>query len=181
MLDLTAFTNKLEVEKRTCNAVVETPKGRRNKIDYDPESSLFCLSYLLPEGLAFPIDFGFIPSTLGEDGDPLDVMVLMDEPAHVGCLLDVRIIGAIEAAQTTDGKTNANDRLLAVALHSYAHENVASIEDVNDSLLEQLETFFVVYNRQRGRKFEVKGRVGPERALQLIQDGIATFKKKHRK
>ena len=75
----------------------------------------------------FPFDFGFIPSTLGRDGDPLDVLVLMDEPAHVGCLVDVRIIGVIEAKQTQDGKTESNDRLLAVAIHSYQHEHVSSL------------------------------------------------------
>ena len=69
-------------KKCLCKVIIETPKGRRNKFDYDPDYQLFALGGLLPEGLAFPFDFGFIPSTLGDDGDPLDVMVLMDEPAH---------------------------------------------------------------------------------------------------
>ena len=70
------------------------------------------LGGLLPEGMMFPFDFGFLPSTLGEDGDPLDIMVLMDAPAHVGCLIEVRIIGIITAEQTEDGKTESNDRLI---------------------------------------------------------------------
>lgn len=102
MADLTSFSNRLDVKKRPCRAIIETPKNRRNKFDYDPETDLFKLGGLLPEGMMFPFDFGFIPGTLGGDGDPLDVMVLMDEPAHVGCLMDVRIIGAIEAKQTQD-------------------------------------------------------------------------------
>jgi len=104
MSDLAAIANDWKRKKRECKAIIETPKGRRNKFDYDPKSRLFQLGGLLPEGLAFPFDFGFIPSTLGDDGDPLDVMVLMDEPAHVGCLLDIRIIGVIEAVQAQGGK-----------------------------------------------------------------------------
>ena len=75
--------NGWKSKKCLCKVIIETPKGRRNKFDYDPDYHLFALGGLLPEGLAFPFDFGFIPSTLGDDGDPLDVMVLMDEPAHV--------------------------------------------------------------------------------------------------
>src|SRR5271168_3428431 len=164
MADLSTFPNRLDRKKCECCAIIETPKNRRNKFDYDPESNLFKLGGLLPEGMMFPFDFGFVPSTLGEDGDPLDVMVLMDEPAHVGCLLDVRIVGVLEAEQSQDGKTEKNDRLLAVAVHSYAHEHITSIDDVNDSLLDQVEAFFVSYNKQRGKKFKVKKRSGPKRA-----------------
>jgi len=181
MADLAAFPNKLDVKKCTCCAIIETPKGRRNKFDYDRDSNLFCLGGLLPEGMSFPFDFGFIPSTLGEDGDPLDVMVMMDEPAHVGCLLDVRIVGVMEAEQSDDDKTERNDRLLAVAMHSYTHEDVTSIDQVNDALLEQVEAFFVSYNKQRGKKFKVTKRGGPKRAVAVIKAGVAAFKKKDKK
>ena len=77
--------HQLDPKKRTCRAIIDTPKGRRNKFDYDPDSNLFTLGGLLPEGMMFPFDFGFTPSKLGDDGDPLDVMVLMDAPAHVRC------------------------------------------------------------------------------------------------
>jgi inorganic pyrophosphatase len=96
-------------------------KGGRNKFDYHPETNLFVLGGLLPEGMMFPFDFGFIPSTLGDDGDPLDILVLMDAPAHPGCLIDVRVIGIITAEQSENGKTEANDRLVGVAVHSYQH------------------------------------------------------------
>src|SRR5437763_9818643 len=112
MADLTFLPPHLDAKKCVCRAIVETPKGCRNKFDYDPDSGLFMLGGLLPEGMMFPFDFGFIPSTLGEDGDPLDIMVLMDAPAHVGCLIDVRIIGVIAAQQTAKGKSETNDRLL---------------------------------------------------------------------
>src|SRR5580692_4830677 len=147
MADLTTLPHQLDVKKGTCWAIIETPRGCRNKFDYDPESNLFMLGGLLPEGMMFPFDFGFIPSTLGEDGDPLDIMVLMDAPAHVGCLMDVRIIGIIEAKQTEDGKTESNDRLLGVAVHSYDHEDINTIDEVSKTLLDQVEAFFVSYNK----------------------------------
>jgi len=131
MADLTRLPNDLDSKKAICKAIIETPKGCRNKFDYDPDSNLFMLGGLLPEGMMFPFDFGFIPSTLGEDGDPLDVMVLMDAPAHVGCLIEIRLIGIIEANQTEDGETERNDRLIGVAVHSYDHENLKSIDEVS--------------------------------------------------
>ena len=178
MADLTSYPNHLDAKKLECRAIIETPKKSRNKFDYDPESNLFELAGLLPEGMMFPFDFGFIPSTLGEDGDPLDVMVLMDEPAHVGCLLHVRIIGVIEADQTQDGKTESNCRLLAVSVHSYSHENVTSIKGVSGTVLHQLEEFFVSYNKLHGKKFKVTGRGGPKRALTIIQEGMKAFREK---
>src|ERR1700704_3688387 len=130
MSDLSVIANDWKRKKRECKAIIETPKGRRNKFDYDPKTRLFQLGGLLPEGLAFPFDFGFIPSTLGDDGDPLDVMVLMDEPAHVGCLLDIRIIGVIEAVQAQGGKSETNNRLIAVAIHSYNHGELSSLNEL---------------------------------------------------
>ena len=110
MADLTTLSNQLDEEKGTCRVIIETPKGCRNKFDYDPESNLFMLGGLLPEGMMFPFDFGFIPCTLGDDGDPLDILILMDAPAHVGCLIDARLIGVISAEQIEDGKKGTNDR-----------------------------------------------------------------------
>src|SRR5690349_21240815 len=82
------------------HVIIETPKGSHNKYDFDPKLGLFALGGVLPEGMSFPYDFGFIPSTLGEDGDPLDVLLLMDEPAFTGCLVRSRLIGVIAAKQT---------------------------------------------------------------------------------
>jgi inorganic pyrophosphatase len=181
MDNLTNLPNKLDTKKCQCKAIIETPKGCRNKFDYDPDSNLFMLGGLLPEGMMFPFDFGFIPSTLGDDGDPLDIMVLMDAPAHVGCLIDVRIIGVIMAQQTEDGKTESNDRLLGVAVHSYDHEDLESIDDVSKTLLDQVEEFFVSYNKQRGKKFKVTGLGGPKRAIKFLKAGVQAHKKTAKK
>lgn len=181
MSDLTALSLQFDAEKHICRAIVETPKGCRNKFDYDPDSGLFMLGGLLPEGMTFPFDFGFLPSTSGDDGDPLDIMVLMDAPAHVGCLIEVRIIGVISAEQTQDGKTESNDRLLGVAVHSYDHEDLKTIEDVSKTLLGQVEAFFVSYNKQRGKKFKITGTGGPKKALRLIKEGMEVRKAEKKK
>ena len=181
MADLTLLAPQLDPKKAVCRAIIETPKGCRNKFDYDPDSGLFMLGGLLPEGMMFPFDFGFIPSTLGEDGDPLDIMVLMDAPAHVGCLIEVRIIGVITAEQIEDGKSESNDRLLGVAVHSYDHEDLKSIGDVSNTLLNQVEEFFVSYNKQRGKKFKITGTGGPKKALKFLKNGIQAHKKDKKK
>jgi inorganic pyrophosphatase len=177
MADLTSLPHQLDTKKAICRAIIETPKGCRNKFDYDPETSLFMLGGLLPEGMMFPFDFGFIPSTLGDDGDPLDILVLMDAPAHPGCLIDVRIIGIITAEQSEDGKTEANDRLMGVAVHSYQHEDIATIDDVSKTLLSQVEEFFISYNKQRGKKFKVTGTGGPKKAIAFLKTGIKVRKR----
>lgn len=176
MSNLAAVPNKWNRNKLECKVIIETPKGRRNKFSYDPEFEMFTLSGLLPEGLAFPYDFGFIPSTRGGDGDPLDVMVLMDEPAHVGCLLDVRLIGVIEAEQTEKGKTTRNDRLIGIATESHTHEDVSSIDQISKTLLNEVEEFFTSYNKSHGKKFKVKARLGPNRVVEIVETGIAAFR-----
>jgi inorganic pyrophosphatase len=172
MADLTTPANQFDPDKATCRAIIETPKESRNKFHYDPQSNLFVLAGLLPEGMMFPFDFGFIPSTKGEDGDPVDIMVLMDAPAHVGCLIEVRIIGIIDAEQTEKGQTEKNSRILGAAIHSYEHENLISIADVSKTLLSQVEEFFISYNKQRGKKFKITNTGGPKRALRYLRSGI---------
>jgi len=179
MSNLTLLDNHLDDSSFTCRIVIETPKGCRNKFAYQPESNLFMLKGLLPEGMMFPFDFGFVPSTLGEDGDPLDIMLLMDAPAHVGCVVEVRIIGVIIAEQTEKGKTRSNDRLLGVAIHSYTHQNLTDISDVDKTLLNQVEEFFVSYNKQRGKKFRITGQGGPKKAIRFLKEGHKAFKTAH--
>lgn len=175
--DLRYCSNHLDKKKCHLKAIIETPKSRRNKFDYDPEFNLFALAGLLPEGMVFPYDFGFIPSTLGEDGDPLDILVFMDEPVSVGCVVDVRLIGVIEAEQTEEGKTQVNSRLLGVTLQSQTYEEVLTINDLNPTVLSQVEEFFISYNRLKGKQFKVTAREGPKRALALLEVGIREWDK----
>jgi inorganic pyrophosphatase len=122
-------TATFDPETGELRVVIETPKGSRNKYDYDPECDCLDLATVLPEGMSFPYDFGFVPSTLGEDGDPLDILVLMDAPVVPGCVIRARPVGAIEAKQKAKGEDwQRNDRLIAVATHAQTHENVKSLE-----------------------------------------------------
>jgi inorganic pyrophosphatase len=102
-------------------------------------------------------------------GDPLDALVLMDEPAFVGCLVEARLIGVIEGEQTENGKTDRNDRLIAVAEESHTHSAIKSLSDLDATLLDEIEHFFVSYNEIRGKKFTPIGRHGPKRARKLIE------------
>ncbi len=160
-------------------AIIETPKGSPNKYDFDQSWAVFKLAGVMPEGSSFPYDFGFIPSTLGEDGDPLDVLVLMDAPVPVGCVLSVRLIGVIEAQQREhSGEWLKNDRLLAVATHAHTHAHVQNLEDLRPRLLDEIEAFFENYNRLNGKEFKPKDRSGPKKARKLIDEGVAAFQKK---
>jgi inorganic pyrophosphatase len=154
------------------NAVIETPMGRRNKFKFDEELGFFALSGVLPQGMMFPHAFGFVPRTRASDGDPEDVLVVMDEPTFVGCVVPSRLLGVIEAEQTEDGKTVRNDRLMAVAAHSRDYSDVQTLDDLNDNMLKEIEQFFVNYNREKGKKFKVLGRKGPQQAFKLLKKSL---------
>lgn len=94
-----SLLNSLAKDEETIQVIIETPKGSRNKYAFDEKQRVFALKKVLPAGMAFPYDFGFVPSTIAEDGDAVDVLVLMDEPAFPGCLLICRIVGIIEGKQ----------------------------------------------------------------------------------
>ncbi len=161
-----------DAETGDVNVIIDTPKGDRNKYKYDQERNLFKLSGVLTVGHSFPFNFGFIPSTKAADGDPADVLVLMDEPTPTGCLVQTRLIGVIEAEQTEDGKTFRNDRLLGVAALSKDYSDIRSIKDLNQHLLEEIQHFFVSYNQARGKKFEPIGVYGRERAVKLLEASL---------
>jgi inorganic pyrophosphatase len=160
--------------------VIETPKGSRNKYSYDPDCDCMQLSTVLPEGMVFPYDFGFIPSTLGEDGDPLDVLVLMDEPVVPGCVIRARLIGVIEAEQSENGKWLRNDRLIAVATHAQTYDEAKHLSDLRPHLVKEIEQFFASYNTLRGRKFKAGDEAGPKKARALVEAGVKKFKKKRK-
>ncbi|MBV9180048.1 MAG: inorganic diphosphatase [Acidobacteria bacterium] len=149
--------------------IIETPRASRNKYKYDPAAQRFKLSKVMPEGMVFPYDFGYLPSTKGDDGDPLDVLVLSDEPLFPGCSVDCVLIGVIEAEQEEDGEKKRNDRLLAVATQSLLYSEVTTIDQLNPIVLKQIKDFFTNYQRVRGVEFAILGHSGPERALQNIQ------------
>jgi inorganic pyrophosphatase len=154
--------------------IIETAKGSRNKFSYDEKLHVFRLKKVLPEGMSFPCDFGFIPSTLADDGDPLDALVLMDQAGCTGALVDCRVIGAILGEQTSkdEPKPVRNDRILAVAIPSHTHSDLDDIEQLNSTQLRELESFFCNYHQQYGEKFKVLGRCGAKEALKMVKKAI---------
>jgi inorganic pyrophosphatase len=173
-------TATFDAETGAVRIVIETPKGSRNKYDYDPDCDCMELGTVLPEGMQFPYDFGFVPSTLGDDGDPLDILVLMDAPVVPGCVIKARPIGAIEAKQKAKGEDwERNDRLIAVSIHSQTHDDAKSLGDLRPHLVEEIKEFFVNYNQLRGRKFKPLAEAGPKTATKLIKTGMETFKKQN--
>jgi inorganic pyrophosphatase len=148
--------------------IIETPKGCRNKYSFDDQQKIFVLKSALPAGMVFPYDFGFLPRTLADDGDPIDVLVLMDEPAFPGCALMARLIGVIEGEQTAHHQTTRNDRLLAVADTAHMWANIQSIKDLPSKSLQEIEQFFVNYHRLQGKRYKLLAVKGEKTALDLI-------------
>lgn len=154
---------------KTVDVMIDTPRDSRNKYKFDKKLGGFKLAGVLAAGHSFPYDFGSIPGTKGEDGDEIDVLVLMDEPAFVGCHVRCRLIGGIRAEQTEqDGRVGRNDRLLAVAKKSIEYAPVETISDLTDELLTQIEHFFVSYNEMKGNKFEPQGRLDADEAARIV-------------
>ena len=122
--------------------------------------------------MAFPYDFGFVPSTLADDGDPVDVLVLMDEPAFPGCVLKCRLIGIIEGEQVENKKKKTrNDRIVAIEQHNHSFADIKHIDDLGDDFLDELEEFFVNYHRMLGKEYRILGAHGPGRAQRCIEAG----------
>jgi inorganic pyrophosphatase len=156
-------------KEQLITVLVESPKGYRQKFDFEPESGRMKLSKLLPEGLMFPFDFGMIPDTKGEDGDPLDIITLSESGTFPGCLLDCHLIGALTAEQTErDGQQMRNDRFIGVSAVSRQFAGVKTLGDLPEDILTQLEAFFENYNRQAGKQFRVLERLEAEAAKQLL-------------
>jgi inorganic pyrophosphatase len=159
------------------NAVVESPRGSRVKLKYNPDLDVFALSYVLARGSTFPCEFGFIPSTLGDDGDPLDILILMDAATCTGCVISARALGVIEAEQTQDRKTFRNDRIIAVTIAEHERAGLRSLDEIAPALLDEIEHFFVSYNQMRGREFKPRCRAGLGTVSKLLERGIARFAK----
>lgn len=149
--------------------IIETPKGSRNKYAFDPDERIFSLTKVLPAGMEFPYDFGFIPSTLGGDGDPLDALVLMDEPAFPGCRLSCRPVGIIEGEQGEKKDAERNDRIVCVEKGNHSYTHVKRIDDLGKTFQKELEDFFVNYHELSGEPYRILGIKGPAQALRQIK------------
>jgi inorganic pyrophosphatase len=148
--------------------VIETPRGSREKYDYDEKTNSYFLKKLLPLGMCFPYDFGFIPGTKGEDGDPLDAMVISEFNTFPGCRVKCRLVGALKAEQTEKGKTIRNDRFFFIPEVSVVYKHILSIKNFPGNHIKELLFFFINYNEPEGKEFNPLKVISPEKALKLL-------------
>lgn len=167
----------LDADTGLVRVVIDTPRGSRNKYKFDAQLAVLKLSRVLPAGMAFPYDFGSIPSTCAEDGDALDVMVLTEAPLFPGCLVHVHLIGVIRAMQKEKRGMIRNDRLLASIETPVNRPEVTRLEQLPEQKLRDIEHFFRSYNQAQGREFKITGRGGARQAQQMFRDAVRQFEK----
>lgn len=157
-------------DKHHINAVVETPRGSTCKLDFDPELKVFTLAKPLMAGLTYPYDWGFIPSTTAEDGDPLDVLIIHDSKTYPGVVLRCKPIGILELLQTKKGKKEErNDRIFAVPDRSPFEGDLQDVRRLPRRAVEELEQFFRATNALEDKELEFLGWRGPAEAIRKIK------------
>jgi inorganic pyrophosphatase len=164
--------------KELIQVIIETPKGSRNKYAFDTEDRIFGLKKVLPAGMTFPYDFGFVPSTVADDGDAVDVLVLMDEPAFPGCLLKCRIVGIIQGEQGDGKDRERNDRIIAIEQDNHSFAAIKHVEDLGKVFARELEEFFVNYHSLTGEKYRILALKGPREAHKCIKKGRSGFSRR---
>jgi inorganic pyrophosphatase len=150
-------------------AVVETPRGSTCKLDFDPELHVFTLAKPLMTGLSYPYDWGFIPSTKAQDGDPLDVLLIHDAQTYPGVVLRCRPIGILEVEQRGKGKKERNDRVFAVPDRSPLETDLKDIRHLPSRAQQELQQFFVATNALEEKELKFLGWRGPSHAIKTIK------------
>ncbi len=149
------------------NVVVEVPVGSRNKYEYEPELGTIMLDRVLPGNIRYPADYGFIPSTISTDGEPIDVVVAAYDPVFPGCLLKARVVGALQMG----GEEGAEPNILAVPSDDPRFDDIQTLEDLPEQNLREIEQFFEVYKRLEGdEEVDVLGWLGPDGTHELISE-----------
>jgi inorganic pyrophosphatase len=160
------------------HVVVETPRGSAAKLEFDPDLQAFTLSKSLILGLSYPYDWGFVPSTKGEDGDPIDALVLHDAATSPGLVLKYKIIGVLEVLQKQTGKqTIRNDRLIAVPRDSHREKSEKDARDLPKQIREEIEKFFVATDELEDKKLKFLGWKGPKAGERLVDQAAKQFNK----
>lgn len=170
---LTAFDKK----DGSVNAIIETPIGSAVKYSYSPQSHLFRAKRTLPHGMIFPFNFGFVPGTLADDGDPLDILILDPAPFICGCLVKARLLAVIEAEQTEDGKMVRNDRIVAMAIDEETPPDFVSTP-LDDARIRQIVFFFASYNKINGKDFKALRTGDAKDGEKLVHEAVRRLKKR---
>jgi len=166
------FNNIPAFEGNHVNVIVETPLGSRFKYAYDPSMDIMRMKHQLPKGYFFAFNFGFIPNTQAEDGDPLDVIIYSSEVCVSGALVECRVAGALLANQQENGKTIRNDRIIAVPAGIKTYDSIKNLRDINKRILSQLENFFISYENYRGIPFKTLKWISSAPALATIKNAL---------
>ncbi len=150
------------------NAIIEIPKGKRNKFEIDKKTGLFKLDRYLYSSSRYPGDYGFIPQTLAEDGDALDILVMVNEETFTGCLIEARVLGIFKMRDH-----GANDfKILAVPDSDPLFAEYQTLEDVPGPFLREVEHFFSTYKLLEDKKVEALGWGDPEEAIAEIKASV---------
>ena len=157
--------------------VVETPRGSRAKFAYDPKQETFALTKSLLTGLTYPHDWGFVPSTKADDGDPLDIMVIHDAATFPGLVVTCRVIGILQIEQKSKGKSQRNDRLFAVPRRSHSEQALRDVQDLSRPIQDELEKFFIATDELEDKKLKFIGWDGPESAMAAVKRAAKRFEK----
>ena len=152
-------------------AIVEIPRGSRNKYELDKESGLLRLDRVLYSAVHYPGDYGFIPRTLHEDGDPLDILVAIDEPTFPGCLMDARPIGVLRMLD----RGEPDDKTLAVGAHDPRRGEYFDIADLPQHFLKEVEHFFSIYKDLEGKRVEILGWEKSGEAMRVVMESVERY------
>jgi inorganic pyrophosphatase len=171
------MTNYLELPvgdnaPEACNVVIEIPKGGINKYEYDKQLHVFRLDRNLHSPVHYPGDYGFLPSTLAEDGDPQDVLVLVAEPSFSGCVQTVRPIGMMEMLD----QGVPDEKILCVGKNNPRYKDVWNYTEIYPHMLKEITHFFAIYKDLEGKRVEVKGWHDAAYARKKIVEAVERFK-----
>ena len=159
-------------EGKHINVIIETPLGSCFKYAYDPLMDVMKVKHQLPKGYFFAFNFGFIPNTFAEDGDPLDVIVYSDEHCVSGTLIECRIVGALIVKQKKDGKTVHNDRIIAVPAGVKIYDSIKNVRDIGKRVLSEYENFLVAYENYRGVSFKAVRWISSVQAVTTVKKSL---------
>ena len=159
----------------TVHMIVEIPRNSINKYEYDPELDVFRLDRALYSPVHYPGDYGFIPGTLGQDGDPLDVLALVEEPGFPGLLLPVRPVGVLEIVDQGE----PDEKILAVASVNPRFDSIHALHQVFPHVLEDITQFFKVYKELEKKRIDIRRWSGREEAWRLMRSARLRYSKAH--
>src|SRR5712692_10101023 len=157
------------------NAVIEIPRGHTNKYEYDKQLHVFRLDRNLYSPVHYPGDYGFIPSTLSDDGDPLDVLVLVDAPSFTGCLMAVRPIGMLRMVD----QGREDEKILAVGTNNPIYKDVHDYDELYPHVLLEIEHFFTIYKELEAKTTRIAGWQDAAQARLTVSECQARYAKKN--